>query len=213
VRWKYLAASLLGHAVAIVCLFVLVPPARPLPRLDAISVQLVGATPAAHAAAAAPAEAKRPPLAAEPTPNRPLEKVVKLPEKKPEASEPARPAETAVEESDPVEGAPGLSAGVAVDDANFEFTYYLIALRNRIGRNWAAPAGLPGGAPVRAVAYFQIGRDGSVHGLAIEESSGHSFFDQSALRAVTISGPLPPLPLGFEGDRLGVHFAFLFEGR
>lgn len=211
-RWKYLAISLAGHAVAVLCLFVLVAPARPIPHFDAISVQLVGSTAAARAAAA-PAEAERPPLPPEQTPSRPLEKVVKIPDAKKSESETARPAETPVQESGPVEGAPGLTAGVAVDAANFEFTYYLIALRNRIGRNWAAPAGLGSGTAVRAVAYFQIRRDGTVQDIMIEEPSGQAFFDQSALRAVTISSPLPPLPLGFEGDRLGVHFAFEYEGR
>jgi hypothetical protein len=34
------------------------------------------------------------------------------------------------------------------------------------------------------------------------------FFDHSALRAVMVSDPLPPLPLGFTGEDLGVHFGF-----
>jgi UDP-2,3-diacylglucosamine pyrophosphatase LpxH len=36
-------------------------------------------------------------------------------------------------------------------------------------------------------------------------------FDRSALRAVTISDPLPPLPDGFGGSELGVHFGFDWE--
>jgi hypothetical protein len=48
-------------------------------------------------------------------------------------------------------------------------------------------------------------------GIALESSSGAEFFDRSATRAVTISNPLPPLPLGWTGGDLGVHFGFEYE--
>lgn len=214
-RWRYLAISFFGHAAVFVALFVFVPAARPLTRFDAIPVHIVGAT-SLPEAQAAPAEAapERPPLPAEPTPNRPQDQVVKLPKAAKEPAPEAKPQETVLEDDGPVQGAPGLSAGVAVDAANFEFTYYLIALRNRIGQNWSAPAGLAAaGEPVRAVIYFRIERDGTVSDVRVEESSSRSFFDQSAVRAVRISAPLPPLPLAFDGEQLGVHFGFTFEGR
>jgi len=109
-------------------------------------------------------------------------------------------------------GAPGLRGDVAVDARNFEFTYYLVLVRNRIAANWAPPAGLAtGGQRVRAVVYFRIARGGEVIGARMEETSPMEFFDRSALRAVTISDPLPPLPLGFAGADLGVHFGFEWE--
>jgi TonB family protein len=108
-------------------------------------------------------------------------------------------------------GAPGLRGQVAVDAANFEFTYYLLLVRNRIAQSWAPPAGLThGGQPVRAVLYFRIARGGGVSGLRIENASGFEYFDRAALHAVQISDPLPPLPLGFSGADLGVHFGFEF---
>ena len=103
-------------------------------------------------------------------------------------------------------GPPGLSGQIAVDSRDFEFTYYLMLVRNRIAQNWAPPAGLGGTA--EAVAYFQIGRDGSVRGLRLETPSGLEYFDRSVTRAVVLSDPLPPLPLGFSGASLGVHFGF-----
>ena len=42
------------------------------------------------------------------------------------------------------------------------------------------------------------------------EASGYEFFDRSALRAILISDPLPPLPVGYTGSDLGVHFGFEF---
>lgn len=109
-------------------------------------------------------------------------------------------------------GPAGLKGDLDVDTGNFEFTYYLVLIRNRIAANWAPPAGIStGGNPVRAVVYFRVGRGGELSGVRIETVSGVEFFDRSALRAVTISDPMPPLPLGFSGGELGVHFGFEWE--
>lgn len=109
-------------------------------------------------------------------------------------------------------GSSGLRGDLSVDSGNFEFTYYLILIRNRIASNWSPPAGIStGGNPVRAVVYFRVGRGGELAGVRLEGASGIEFFDRSALRAVTISDPMPPLPLGFAGGELGVHFGFEWE--
>jgi TonB family protein len=85
-------------------------------------------------------------------------------------------------------------------------------VRNKISANWSPPAGLgTGGRPVRTVVYFRIARDGEVTGMAMETASGLEFFDRSAMRAVTLSNPLPPLPFGFGGSDLAVHFGFDWE--
>ena len=101
-----------------------------------------------------------------------------------------------------------------MDAADFEFTYYLVLIRNRIATNWAPPAGLSsGGQPMRAVVYFRIqprrrglGARGSRRERLVE------FFDRSALRAVQLSDPMPPLPLGYAGGDLGIHFGFEYDG-
>lgn len=109
-------------------------------------------------------------------------------------------------------GSAGLRGDLAVDARDFEFTYYLVLVRNRIAANWTPPAGLAtGGRRVRAVVAFRIGRGGGVTTVRMEEVSGMEFFDRSALRAVVLSDPLPPLPLGFPASELGVHFGFDWE--
>jgi protein TonB len=105
-------------------------------------------------------------------------------------------------------GPAGLKGQVAVDAHDFEFTYYLMLVRNRIAQNWTPPAGLEAGGSIQAVAYFQIGREGGLRGVRLETSSGLEYFDRSVTRAVMLSDPLPPLPLGFTGPTLGVHFGF-----
>jgi TonB family protein len=123
----------------------------------------------------------------------------------------APPPESPALPSAPV-GSAGLKGDVAVDARDFEFTYYLVLVRNRIAANWAPPAGLvTGGRRVRAVVAFRIGRGGSLTAVRMEAVSGMEFFDRSALRAVVLSDPLPPLPLGYPASELGIHFGFDWE--
>ncbi len=165
-----------------------------------------------------PPVAPPPPPEPTPTPVAPVEEEgVKI---KPEKPKP-RKAETRPPEpkpSGPSQALPsaslgpsGLKGDLALDATNFEFTYYLLLVRNKIAGNWSPPTGLAGGSPVRAVVYFRIGRDGQLSDIRLETGSNAEFFDRSAVRAVTLSDPLPPLPLGFAGSQLGVHFGFDWE--
>lgn len=104
----------------------------------------------------------------------------------------------------------GLAGQVAVDDANFEFAYYLQMVRATIAKNWAPPQGANPGQRVEV--YFRVSRSGGISGLRVERASGNEFFDQSATRAVIITEQLPPLPLGYSGSDLGIHFGFEFTG-
>jgi TonB family protein len=127
----------------------------------------------------------------------------KPPARKPEPAESA-PAETRA-------GSPakvGSGSKVRVDDEDFKFAYYLEIIKERISGNWSPPP--TGGSPegVMSTVYFKISRDGKVSDIEIEDSSKFDLFDRSATRAVSLSSPLPPLPAGFKGNWLGVHFEF-----
>jgi TonB family protein len=89
-----------------------------------------------------------------------------------------------------------------------DFGYYRLAIQNRIGSNWS-PAFVSGEAVT--IVYFRIIRSGAIVGARVEESSGISFYDQTALRAVLSSSPLPPLPAQFPEDAVGVHFRFRYK--
>ncbi len=108
----------------------------------------------------------------------------------------------------PVAG--GLSGQVAVDDASFEFAYYLQMVRAQVARNWTPPQGAPPGARVEV--YFRVSRSGGISSLRVDVASGSELFDQSAMRAVVITEQLPPLPLGYSGADLGIHFGFEYTG-
>lgn len=106
-------------------------------------------------------------------------------------------------------GVPGFSSQLDLDIENFEFSYYLVAVRNKVSSNWSPPAGLATQTTrARTVVYFRILRNGKVADARTEAQSGIVLFDQSALRAVLRSEPFPPLPGGFPGGSLGVHFGF-----
>jgi TonB family protein len=102
----------------------------------------------------------------------------------------------------------GAGSGIKVDDQDFRFAYYLEVIRERIGYNWAPPVVLGSPSEVTATVFFKISRDGTVSDEKVEKSSNQEIFDRAALRAVQLSDPLPPLPAGFRGKSLGVHFEF-----
>lgn len=101
---------------------------------------------------------------------------------------------------------------LSVDAASFPFTYYLRAVERKVSANWDPVAhGIAAGETRKVVVAFRILRDGTVQQPVIERSSGVSFLDQSALRAILRSAPLPPLPETFPDDSLGIHFGFHFQ--
>jgi len=102
----------------------------------------------------------------------------------------------------------GNGSGIKLDDENFKFAYYLEVLRERIGYTWAPPMLLGVKNEVVATVYFKIARDGSISEEKIEKTSSQELFDRAALRAIKNADPLPPLPAGFKGKYLGVHFEF-----
>lgn len=104
----------------------------------------------------------------------------------------------------------GMAGQVAVDDANFEFAYYLQMVRAQIARNWTPPAGSNPGQRVEV--RFRVARSGAISALQLATGSGSGIFDQSALRAVVITQQLPPLPLGYSGSDLGITFGFEYTG-
>jgi len=208
--------SLAAHVVIVTLLFIVrVPAPVVVPGPEVVQVSLVSP------------DVQAPPVQAPPPKPQPRAVPTVVPEKgegvklapvkpppKPpvEVKKPEPPAEPAPALPYARVGPAGLRGQVVVDSRDFEFTYYLMLVRNRIAQNWSPPAGLAGGATVEAVAYFQIGRDGSVRGLRLEQPSGFDYFDRSVTRAVVLSDPLPPLPLGYTQPQLGVHFGFQWGG-
>lgn len=223
-----LTGSALVHAVLLIVLMLVRTP-TPIVISGPESVQVALLDPSALAAVAPAPAPERPAPPPEDDEGVRIEKKKEEPPRPAREPEPRRPesAKPPARDEKPTRtpsaamtslpmaglGGPGLRGSVSVDARDFEFTYYLKLVRDQIARNWSAPAGLgTGGKPVQAVVQFRVARNGSISGVRVEEPSGVDFFDQSAARAVTISDPLPPLPLGFPAGDLGVHFGFEYTG-
>jgi TonB family protein len=92
---------------------------------------------------------------------------------------------------------------------------YVEAIRRRIAQNWMQSTIDPAARASRtihAVATFTINRDGSVKDIRITETSRNSSFDNSGLRALYDSNPMPPLPADYSGSYVSVTFDFLPPG-
>lgn len=72
-----------------------------------------------------------------------------------------------------------------------EFFEYMEVLEERVKGGWHW---YDQNAPLRASVVFYISPNGEVSGISIEGSSGNREFDDSVLRAVYKSNPLPPPP-------------------
>lgn len=124
-----------------------------------------------------------------------------LPEKDQETKpKPETPVETVRE---PVIPAP--TAPVRVLEQDFQSSYYLGLLMDKVYRNWRIQD-----RPFRmeCIVRFQIARDGSIFGVRLEQSSGFHDFDRASMRAVTDSDPFPSLPPTYTRDHLTVYFRF-----
>ena len=89
---------------------------------------------------------------------------------------------------------------------NFPYAWYVHAIRKRLDSNWNVTSGFS--ERIFAQVAFTIKRDGSLVDIEVEESSKSDAFDQTALRAVQTSSPLPPLPQGYDESALRVHVRF-----
>lgn len=101
---------------------------------------------------------------------------------------------------------------LSLDSSQFPYIYYLRVLKNKIYENWSPPVVEDATEKLQdVVIQFKILKNGEIVDSRIEKSSGIGFFDQSALRAVILASPLPPLPEEFEEEFLGVHLGFSYK--
>jgi TonB family protein len=102
---------------------------------------------------------------------------------------------------------PGYGPGTGL--SNFPYTYYLNIITERVSANWftsLVDPGVPGN--FQTIIFFRIQKNGQVTDLGIEQSSGLTPLDLSALRAVRVSAPFPPLPRDYDDTYLAIHLIF-----
>lgn len=86
--------------------------------------------------------------------------------------------------------------------------FYGDRVKETISRNWVFSEAIKAqGLETRLMVV--INRDGSIVDLRIVKTSGNAIFDESALRAVRKSAPLPPLPqvISYPKVEIGIRFS------
>lgn len=107
-----------------------------------------------------------------------------------------------------IEG-PG-SGGGGGQPANIRFRAYFDLIWSRIKDSWLLPEGVATSDRLLTVVGIRIAPDGRILDYRVEKGSGNAYYDQSAIRAIRKSDPLPPLPgeLGEEPLEIGVNFRY-----
>lgn len=77
---------------------------------------------------------------------------------------------------------------------NMAAVMYEIRIREIILGNWTLLPELKKRRDLEAVIEVDISRNGSIENIVWIKKSGNAYFDNSAMRAVRISNPLPPVP-------------------
>jgi TonB family protein len=118
------------------------------------------------------------------------------------AGRPEAPAPALGRPSGSAQGAGAMTLNVS----DFPFAWYLAQVQRKITERWEGQA-LPGRQPVVT---FEIARDGQVSNIAVKDSSGNSYYDLKAMRAIAAAAPFPQLPAEFPGSLLRIHLGFNF---
>jgi TonB family protein len=86
--------------------------------------------------------------------------------------------------------------------------WYADAIRQRIAQNWNTNGLDSRSQSIPTVVSFWIMRDGTVRNPQIVQSSGNPSIDNTALRAVYQSNPLPALPAQVRDNSITAQFTF-----
>ena len=96
---------------------------------------------------------------------------------------------------------------LTLDVTAFPYAWYLRQVLQKVEERWQTQNRSTEPAQKPRI-YVEIRRDGSIVPPHIEQSSGSSFYDRAALRAITEASPFPPLPADWANPSLRVLFNF-----
>jgi len=98
--------------------------------------------------------------------------------------------------------------GIDGDKTDYEaIDLYNLELMHRIQQNWAFNERLAKSARgIETRVIIKILQNGQIRDIWFETRSGNSYLDDSAMKAVKKSAPLPPLPRGYTSYDIGLKF-------
>lgn len=122
----------------------------------------------------------------------------------------AERTETTAAQPSEVAGSGQSSGGQAGRAADLRFRAYYDQIWGLIRSAWVLPEGVATEGKLLTVVGIKISPNGDVEQFWIEKKSGNEYYDQSALRAIRKSTPLPALPeeLGKEPLEVGINFRY-----
>jgi colicin import membrane protein len=85
---------------------------------------------------------------------------------------------------------------------------YQIEVENRIKQNWSYPVAMGGRSDFEAIVVIKVKKDGKILDKQFKKRSSNAVFDQSVLKAIERSDPLPPFPEGYvrRYDEIEINF-------
>lgn len=81
--------------------------------------------------------------------------------------------------------------------AGIPIQIYQMEVEERIKSSWSYPVALKGKKDLEAIVVVTVKRDGTILRTEMKKASSDPIFDQSVLRAIKRSDPLPPFPEGY----------------
>lgn len=99
---------------------------------------------------------------------------------------------------------------VGTTDAAFgqRFAFYVAQIKQKVASQWYTTMLDPSAKGHRVYITFEVGRDGAPSNIRIQQPSGDSTLDQTALRAVQHIDTFGPLPDGYSGSYINVVYYF-----
>ena len=148
------------------------------------------------------------------SPSKLIEKAISKIEKKAKPEEVAKKneedhLETAIDKLESELRSPkgsGLRGGRAISGIPIQI--YQMEVENRIKGNWSYPVALRSKKDLEAVVVVVVRRDGTILDTEMKKGSADAVFDESVMRAVRRSDPLPPFPEGYKKshDEIEINF-------
>ncbi|MEC4889067.1 MAG: TonB family protein [Nitrospira sp.] len=134
-------------------------------------------------------------------------KKVELPkESKPLLAE--APAKSAPQRETKIPSVKAVDTVLKVPGSTSGASAYLARVRQKVSSVWSAPQVDVTAQVYSVVVKFRLHRNGTVSGVAIEQSSGNEYYDLAGKRAVMNAEPLPGFPPELTESFFDAHFTF-----
>ena len=83
---------------------------------------------------------------------------------------------------------------------------YQMEIETRIKGNWSFPVEVLNRKDIEATVIIKVSQDGTILNYRFKDSSSDAKFDESVLKAIEKSDPLPPFPEGYRNDEIEINF-------